>query len=201
MRCFVALDLPTPVRNHLTNVIAPLRSRYDVKWVPADQLHLTLVFAGELPDDAVDDLAHVVAAVTLPPLSLHLQELGHFPPRGVPRVLWAGLGGDAEAVTHLHEELVMRAESLGVEREKRGFTPHVTLGRIRTDFGALAMVDEMRKLGSTLNAKPFAPTGLVLYASELRPGGPLHRVIVERKLPPPLVPPTPETLPETPPSA
>lgn len=180
MRCFVALDLPEPVRLHLANITRPLRDQYAVKWVPPDQLHLTLVFAGELPDDAVDDLADIVRQVELPPMSLQLQQLGHFPPRGVPRVIWAGLGGDTDAVTRLHQELIDRAGHLGVEREKRGFTPHVTLGRLKNAFGALALVDAVRKLGEQLNQKPFAPTALVLYASELRPGGPLHRAIVSR---------------------
>lgn len=185
MRCFVALDLPEPVRNHLANITRPLRDRYAVKWVPPDQLHLTLVFAGELPDDAVDDLAAIVRAVALPALSLHLQQLGHFPPRGVPRVLWAGLGGDVTAVTSLYEELTERTAPLGVAREKRGFTPHVTLGRLKNAFGALALIDAVQKLGGGLDRKPFAPTELVLYASELRPSGPLHRALVRRPCPAP----------------
>lgn len=180
MRCFVALDLPEPVRVHLANVVRPLHSRYAVKWVPPEQLHLTLAFAGELPADAVDTLADLVHDAELPPLSLHLEQLGHFPPRGIPRVLWAGFGGDVEAVTRLHQEFVDRAGHLGIEREKRGFTPHVTLGRLKDAFGALALVDEVRKLSAQLNQKPFTPTQLVLYESELRPSGPVHRAIVSR---------------------
>ena len=54
MRCFVALDLPAPVRDHLVEITQPLRSRYDIRWVPADQLHLTLVFDGDLSTAALD---------------------------------------------------------------------------------------------------------------------------------------------------
>jgi len=180
VRCFVALDLPEPVCNHLANVTRSLRERYDVKWVPAEQMHATLVFAGELPGDAVDDLADVVHDVALPPLSLYLDQLGHFPPQGLPRVLWAGLAGDAAAVEELHDELVERAESLGVERDRRGFTPHVTLGRVKSNFGALALIDGLRQLAPTLKKKPFAPLALTLYASELLPGGPVYDVITSR---------------------
>ncbi|MFO1031042.1 MAG: RNA 2',3'-cyclic phosphodiesterase [Planctomycetota bacterium] len=183
MRCFVALDVPAPVCNHLAEVTKPLRSRYDVKWVHPSMMHMTLVFAGELDDEAVAELADLVREVPLPPLSLRLERLGHFPPRGLPHVLWAGLGGDAALVTELQRELTERAKPLGIEREKRGFTPHITLGRVKSEFGALALVDELRALGDQLKGKPFAPTRLVLYRSELRPGGAAYTALVDRPVP------------------
>lgn len=189
MRCFVALDLPEPVRNHLHKVTQPLRKRYDVRWVGPDQMHATLVFAGELADDAAHELAAIVDDLALAPLTLHVQSFGHFPPKGTPRVLWAGLGGDVAAVTALHDALAAGAEPLGVEREDRGFTPHVTLGRVKSPFGALALIDELAKLGAQINTKPFAIPALALYASELRPSGPVHTVLRRRPLPPP--PPAP----------
>jgi len=183
VRCFVAFDVPAPVRNHLADVTKPLRQRYDVKWIPASQMHMTLLFGGELDDDAVTELADIVRDIALPPLSFRLERLGHFPPRGLPHVLWAGLGGDVGEVTALQEELTERSKPLGVEREKRGFTPHITLGRVKSEFGALALVDELRKLGDQLKGKPFAPESLVLYRSELRPSGPYYQALVERVVP------------------
>lgn len=183
MRCFVALDLPAPVRNHLADVAASLRGRFDVKWVAKDQLHLTLLFAGELPDENAAPLAEVVREVELPPLSLSLHELGAFPPRGIPRVVWVGLAGDVEALTALQQELANGAEPLGVARERRGFVPHVTLGRVKSQFGALALLDELKKAGERLKTKPFAPTALVLYQSELQRSGPVHTPLVHRPVP------------------
>lgn len=177
MRCFVALDLPEPVRNHLVKVTAPLRERFDVKWVPPEQMHLTLAFAGEAPDERAREFADLVRSLPLPPIALSLAGIGCFPPKGEPRVVWAGLAGDVAAVAALHDELVARGGEFGVEREKRGFTPHVTLGRVKGRFGVYALADAAAKLGEQLNHKPFAPTGLALYASELRPSGPSHRAL------------------------
>lgn len=191
MRCFVALDLPKPVCNYLAGLPAQLRGKGDVKWVPSHQLHLTLLFAGELEQDSVDGLRAAVDKVVLPPLSLALSGLGHFPPRGEPRVVWAALGGDVAAVTALQAELVARGEACGVPREKRPFVPHVTLGRVKSPFGALALVDALRDVGGTLRDKPFAATSLSLYASELRPGGPIHTVLTQRAVPAPPVAPGP----------
>jgi 2'-5' RNA ligase len=189
VRCFVALDLPGPVRNHLHHVTQAVRSRFDVRWVGPEQMHATLVFAGELAGDGADALAAIVDEVALAPLTMQLQGFGHFPPKGTPRVLWAGLGGDVAAVTALHDALAARAEPLGVAREDRGFTPHVTLGRVKTPFGALALIDELQKLAPQLKPKPFAVPALALYASELTPRGALHTVLRRRPLPLPPAPP------------
>lgn len=154
-----------------------------MKWVPAEQLHVTLVFAGDLTQEDFEGLREEVRTIEVPPLSLSLAGLGHFPPRGEPRVVWAGLGGDLEPLTRLHTELVERALRHNVPIEKRGFTAHVTLGRVRSPFGALALIDELKKVGQTLEPKPFTPTGLVLYQSELRPGGPIHTAVLRVPVP------------------
>ncbi len=185
MRCFVALDLPEPVRNHLAKVTAPLRERFDVKWVPPEQMHLTLAFAGEAPDERAREFADLVRSLPLPPIQLSLDSLGCFPAKGEPRGVWAGLGGDIAAVMALHAELVARGGEFGIEREKRGFTPHVTLGRVKGRFGVYALADAAAKLGEQLNRKPFTPTGLALYASELRPTGPSHRALGGKPCPKP----------------
>ena len=182
MRCFVAFDLPAPVCRHLANAVRPLHGRFEVKWVPPEQMHATLVFGGDVPDDAIDDIADLVRTIALPPLSLHLETLGHFPPRGVPRVLWAGLHGDVEAITALQQELEQELRPFGFPREKRGFTPHVTLGRVRGNFGAYALTDELQRAAAGLNQKAFTPAAFVLYESELLPSGPIYRPLVERQM-------------------
>lgn len=182
MRCFVALDLPTPVCNHLVKVSAPLRDKYDVRWVPREQMHVTLLFGGELGPDEVDALTDIVDDLELPPIALSLDGFGVFPPKGLPRVVWAGLVGDTEAIRRLQVELTDRAEPLGIQREKRAFTPHVTLGRVQGKFGLLTMIDEMKKLGDGLNPKPFSPPSVTLYESTLTPKGPIYDVILRREL-------------------
>jgi len=174
VRCFVALDLPRPVCNHLAGFAAEVGSKGKVKWVPPEQMHMTLVFAGELADDDARRLGTALERLALPPLWLHLQGLAHFPPRGEPRVLIAELGGQIEILRAAHGELTARAEDCGVARDRRPFVPHITLGRVKSLFGALALVQQWQRLGASLRDKPFAPTALTLYRSELRPGGPVH---------------------------
>ena len=182
MRCFVALDLPSPVCNHLIKVSAPLRERYDVRWVPKEQMHLSLLFGGDMQPDNVEALTDIVDRLELPEISLSLTSFGAFPPKGLPHVVWAGLTGDVERIRELQQTLAEQAEPLGVMPEKRAFTPHVTLGRVQGKFGLLAMIDQMKKLSEELNPKPFAPTGLTLCQSTLTPKGPFYEIILRREL-------------------
>jgi len=182
VRCFIALDLPSPVRNHLAKVAARVGNKGNVKWVPPDQMHMTLVFAGELDPANVEGLREAVRSIEVPQLSLALTGLGHFPERGEPRVVWAALGGDVEPLAKLFTDLSERAARHGVPREKRDFVPHVTLGRVKSSFGAYALVDALQAAAKDLNPKPFAPTGLVLYQSELLRAGPVHTPLLRRPM-------------------
>jgi 2'-5' RNA ligase len=178
VRCFAALTLPAPVRNHLADLARSLGGRYRIRWVAAEQIHLTLAFAGDLPDDNVDAAIDAVRNVELPPLSLSLERFGWFPPRGIPRVVWVGLGGDVDAVAAVQRDLTSRLVPLGFDRDKRGFVPHLTLGRLKSEVGALALLDDLKALDGELRPKPFAPEGLVLFRSTLFPDGPRHDVLV-----------------------
>ena len=182
MRCFVAFDLPQPVRNHLGNVTAPLRERYDIRWVPPEQMHLTILFAGDIDGDGLDAIASAVDRFEPQPLTLSLQQLGVFPPKGMPRVVWAGLGGDVDAVRAAKDTFEAAAEPYGVPREKRAFTPHVTLGRVKSPFGALALIDQLAERSQDLKEKAFQATSLTLYESRLTPRGPRHEVVTRRAL-------------------
>ncbi|MFK7739760.1 MAG: RNA 2',3'-cyclic phosphodiesterase [Planctomycetota bacterium] len=186
MRCFVALDLPRPVCNHLANVTAPLDERFDLKWVPVDNMHVTLLFAGDIYDDGVDALCDVISACDEPPREFTLTGFGTFPPKGMPHVVWAGLGdgggGDIEATRSLQKDISAVAESFDVPREKRRFSPHVTIARTKSQFGALALIDRLKELSKELKQKPFPIESITVYQSTLTPRGPRYDVLHRRSL-------------------
>lgn len=182
MRCFLALDLPPPVRNYLAKTARSSLRAGQVKWVPVDQLHVTLLFAGDVPDATVEALRAAVESVELQPMRFALAGLGRFPERGQPRVIWAGLTGDTEELAALSARLAAMAAAARVEPDKRPFTPHVTLGRVKSPFGAYAIVDELAAVGPTLREKPFDATALTLYASELTPAGAIYTPLLRRTL-------------------
>lgn len=182
MRCFLALDIPSPVRNYLARLTRESLHKGQIRWVGAEHMHVTLVFAGDIPRETVAALRDAMFAVAAQPMTLALHGLGHFPPRGEPRVIWAGLSGDTEELIRLQQELVERCAEAEVPPDKRPFTPHVTLGRVKSPFGAYAIPDELQEVGKTIRDKPFECARLTLFESELSPQGAIYRAIAHRDL-------------------
>ena len=92
-RLFVALDLPQAIKQSLEPLAKGLG---DVRWLAPEQQHLTLRFIGEVDNGAVHEIAEALATVPARPFELTLKGLGHFPPRGEPRVLWVGVDKNPE---------------------------------------------------------------------------------------------------------
>ena len=126
-RLFVALDLPASVKKSLEPLAKGLG---DVRWLSPEQQHLTLRFIGDVANGALHDVAEALATVPAQPFQLTLKGLGHFPPRGEPRVLWVGLEKNAELAS-LKRRVDRALREAEVPPETRKFAPHVTIARIR----------------------------------------------------------------------
>jgi 2'-5' RNA ligase len=184
LRLFVALTPPGSVRRRVESVAAEIRrlagrAADEVKWVGGENLHLTLQFLGNVPEDRVPALAAALgeAARASRPLHLEVRGAGGFPNARRPRVIWAGLEGDLGPLAELVRDLGLRLAPLGFPPEDRPWSPHLTLGRARGGgapglAGALSAVREAQ--GGSWRAGE-----IVLFLSRLTPDGPryepLHR--------------------------
>lgn len=133
MRLFVALELPDALRGRLEEATAPLRATdLPVRWVDAAQLHLTLKFIGQVEEQRAgrisEALEETVAGHGGP--VLRLGGVGAFPSLRSPRVIWMGVEA-SPPLAALQKAVEDALATLGVEREKRDFHAHVTLGRTR----------------------------------------------------------------------
>src|SRR5262245_5597831 len=135
LRTFVAIDLNKTVRDRAVVLQESLaRSAADVKWVEPHNLHVTLLFLGEVEDRSLPNVCRAVADVckTHAPLTLTVEGVGCFPSPRRPRVVWIGLGQGAQEVVALHDEVEGPLLDLGCyRREERQYTQHLTLGRAR----------------------------------------------------------------------
>jgi 2'-5' RNA ligase len=141
LRLFVALELPSAVLDGLAAVQDRLRREHAsraVRWVQMSGIHLTLKFLGETPAANRAPIAAAVhqAAAGYTPLSLTAVGLGCFPNARQPRVVWVGLEGDLAALAALQRSVERALAPLGFPPEKRGFSPHLTLGRVRREASA-----------------------------------------------------------------
>ncbi|MGH2785964.1 MAG: RNA 2',3'-cyclic phosphodiesterase [Actinomycetota bacterium] len=132
MRLFVAVDLPATVKDELDRVITELRPAIpNAKWVPRDNLHLTLSFLGEVGDDRVEPIVDALrdAVSSISPIPARLAGSGAFPSARRARVLWAGL--ESEGLPALAEATAEALVPMGFPRESRSWTAHLTVARFR----------------------------------------------------------------------
>lgn len=138
---FVAVPVPDEVRDHLDEFLAPRRDAAEVRWVLADQVHVTLAFLAGVPDRAVDDLEERLerAAAKRTAFATRITGGGVFPGVADARVLWAGLDLDAAGAVEL-DRLATGARAAaarsGIDVDGGRFRPHVTLGRFRVPLDA-----------------------------------------------------------------
>ena len=165
-RLFVALALPDPVLRSLEPLA---RGLGDVRWLTPDQQHLTLRFIGELDQGRLDEVAEALALVDGRPLELRLEGLGHFPPRGEPRVLWVGVARNAE-LARLKRRIDRALATVDLPPESRKFAPHVTLARIRGPLSPDRLGTYLMR-HSLYRSESFPVSDFHLYSSWLKPYG------------------------------
>ncbi|MFC1961008.1 RNA 2',3'-cyclic phosphodiesterase [Chloroflexota bacterium] len=183
-RLFIALELPADTLAALTATQEQLQREAPprtVRWVRPAGIHLTLKFLGDTPahqQEAISTALHN-AASDQGPLLLRAAGLGCFPNVRRPRVVWVGLDGDMAPLRALYEAVETALTPLGFPREKRGFSLHLTLGRVRREASPdavqnLGRLIEQTKIG-TLHTWTAATVSLV--RSELHPDGARYTVL------------------------
>ena len=188
LRTFIALPLPAEWTEALATTIADLRRTIPagVRWVNSSGIHLTLKFLGAtdaaIAPRIVSELSAQLAGAAPPTLSL--SDLGRFPSRGNPRVIWAGVSHDSDGLDDLFRRVESTATALGWPREKRPFRPHLTLGRVREQATAAqrrAIADAIAAV--SLTPAPAWPVATVrLYRSQLTPQGAIYSSLGEVKI-------------------
>jgi 2'-5' RNA ligase len=170
-RLFVAIDLPGKLQTQLSTFSHTVGCG---RPVPAEQLHLTLRFIGEVDEPTALCIRQCLASISCPPFSITLADVGFFPPRGAPRLLFLGI----TANRHLHElqSLVEQGVvSCGLPAEKRPFSPHITLTRFRQPPRA-AELHRFTEEFSRFSSLPMTISYFSLYQSILNPSGAEHRL-------------------------
>jgi 2'-5' RNA ligase len=178
-RLFVALDLPAPVKRSLEPLAKGLG---DIRWSTPDQQHLTLRFIGDVGNGAVHDVVEALATVPAAPFELTLKGLGHFPPRGEPRVLWVGVEKSA-GLASLKRRIDRALRDAGLPPESRKFAPHITIARIRDPLSPTRLGTYLMR-HSLYRSAPFPISSFHLYSSWLRADGAEHQIEASYELVP-----------------
>jgi RNA 2',3'-cyclic 3'-phosphodiesterase len=171
VRLFVALDIPDAVRDALAALSRRLRElSSDARWVRIEGAHVTLKFIGETPPDRAEHIRSALSGVRASGLiELQFAALGFFPNARRPRVLWAGVTAGAP-LRELAAAMETQLELLGIPRESRDFSPHITLAR----FDSPTDLEPLRAAVDRLGAPEFGRAvarEFHLYQSVLKRGG------------------------------
>ena len=168
MRLFIAVTLPQKIRmllHHMGNCLQGARA------VPEEQIHITLRFLGDVEGGQFHVIRESLHEVQMDPFFLSLRGTGHFPPRGNPRVIWAGLN-KTEQLPRLKKRVDRALLKCGIPPEGRKFSPHITLARCKTT--SVRRAAEFLSGNALLHSEDFAVDAFHLFSSSLTPKGAIH---------------------------
>lgn len=180
MRVFIAVELSPQTLDAIEKQTARLRhtvGNETIRWVPAQNMHLTLKFIGDIATSHVDFIKQMLTreATAHPQFEMQIGGLGSFPNSRMPRVLWIGLHAPA-GLASLHKSIEAGALRLGYEKEERPFSPHLTIGRARQsadpkDLTKVRAALDAIQLGNIATARVDS---VHLFKSDLQPGGSVY---------------------------
>lgn len=186
LRLFIAVPVPGQVKAQLGQAQKILSdANPHVRTVGIPGIHLTLKFLGETDPHRIGDIRRVMevaAGRVQSAIHLHCATMGCFPDLERPRVLWAGLSGDVEPLVALWRDLDAGLVKFGFPRDERPLSPHLTLGRMKEPKMLGAFRKAWAKIDS-LTFGDFTAEAIVLYRSELQPGGAVYTSLERVPLP------------------
>jgi 2'-5' RNA ligase len=172
LRCFIAVEIPGPLKEVMARTTEGLKKwGADVRWVPVENVHLTLKFLGETEESMVvricDALSERLSSYS--PFCINISGVGCFPDIRRPRVIWVGIEESAE-LKELAGEVESVLADLGYPADDRAFSPHLTIGRVRSTRGIRGMMKDLEKLAA-YSFGGMEIKRVSLMKSELRPAG------------------------------
>jgi 2'-5' RNA ligase len=177
-RLFIGLELPEADRATLAALDPRIKG---LRWLPAEQMHLTMSFLGDVEADAEARLRDALAGVRVGEFFLPIEGVGAFG-GGRPTVVWAGTGKGHPHLFALHKHIQDAVLHAGLEADLRPFHPHITLGRVsgRGGVSRQALLPFLRRHAET-EFGLCKITGFALFSSVLSPGGATHTVEMQFK--------------------
>jgi len=189
IRTFIALEVSQDVRKRAAALMETLRgSGAKVSWTKPHNLHLTLKFLGDTPEERIAAVGQSVAqaAAEWPPFTLRLLGAGVFPDARRPQTLWVGAEQGSEAACRLAAAIDERLRQCGFPKEKRAFQPHLTIGRVRgANTAEKRQLDRLLAEQQHFDCGPTDVREVLVLSSELSPAGPTYEVLHRCPLRPP----------------
>lgn len=175
IRTFIAVEIPESIKSRIELLQEPLRQiEAKVSWTKPSNVHLTLKFLGDVEASRIERVSRAIerAARGIAPFKVEIGGTGCFPSPRSPRVLWVGLPEVPEALKLLYSNIETELDRGGFPREKRRFSPHLTIGRIRAQNNAATVAEAL--IASGFEPESFQAKEVIVMRSELKPTGSIY---------------------------
>ncbi len=169
----MAVELSKEIEEGIKGVQEELKGRVaGVRWMRPDGIHLTLKFLGEVEPDRIEEIVHKAkgAIKGIGPFRIRIRGGGGFPNAKNPRVIWIGVEDQSGLLKKLQARVERGLEGLGFKREERDYTPHLTVGRLRSGKGKGAITEAIRDIGDS-DLGTMEVGEITLFRSQLKPTG------------------------------
>ena len=181
IRSFIAIPLAENVSRGAARLVKRLADSDDgIKWVPTDNLHLTLKFLGEVDNTLVPKICDVTRTIcqSYEPFELSFGQTGGFPSLDKARVLWVGVADPSGSLVGIVGDLESELADLGFKPEPRDYTPHLTIGRTRGGSRRVgqAVIDKV-KAEQEITLGEMEVNAIHMMASFLDKSGPTYQVM------------------------
>jgi 2'-5' RNA ligase len=176
IRSFVAIELSPDIKAHIEGVQNKLKtSTSDVRWVRSEGMHLTLKFLGGVEEERISEIADVLkeCSAATGRFNLSIHSLGAFPNQTNPKVLWIGVEDESGRLQTVQQTIEKGLAAIGFKSEKRAFTPHLTLGRLKSPKGKRS-VSQQLEASRECDCGTLAVKEICLFKSDLKPSGAVY---------------------------
>jgi 2'-5' RNA ligase len=177
-RLFIAVDFPEEIKEKIFVFQKNVKNSIigNVKWVEIENFHLTLRFIGEVPERYVDEIKEILDEVSqyVESFRITLEGFGGFPSLSSPRVLWIGIKDGLNDLEKIFDLIERRLVKKGIPKEKKPFSPHLTLGRVKENIKILQDFD--------FKKEEILIEEIILFESILTPQGPIYKPIYKVSL-------------------
>lgn len=188
MRTFIAIAISEEIKNTLSQIESHLKyAGADVKWVKPESVHLTLKFLGEIDEKKAAEVTAVLDSIarSVKPFKVSIKDIGAFPKIEHPRVVWVGLDRGAAEITALAVRIDEALSRIGFAKEVRPFSPHLTIGRVRSPLNNDKLKEKMLSAAVSIDLSlvpPHQTSSVILFQSTLTPQGSIYTKLHESKL-------------------
>lgn len=184
MRTFIAVGITDDIRKNIAGVQSELKKHdVNIKWVKPENIHITLKFLGEIEEGKINEIYEniKVSVDDIERFSISVEEAGAFPSLKSPRVVWVGVSEGSQRLVILNQRIENALASIGFEKEKRAFSAHITIGRIRSSKNVKLLAERIGDMKKVSLGRALIENILVMK-SNLTPRGPVYSVLKKVEL-------------------